>query len=102
LAIKYSSKNVGSQIVVHASDAAFSDNPINRKSTEGFIFSLFGGAINWHSTKQKTVTTLSTKAELKTLLHTVTKSIWWQHFFEAMQLYTNEEHTIGCNNQQTI
>ena len=98
LAIKYSSKNIGSQIIVCASNAAFGDDPINRKSTEGFIFSLFRGAINWCFTKQKTVIILSTKAELKALLYAATKSIWWQRFFEAMQLYIDKEHAIGCDN----
>jgi hypothetical protein len=50
LAIKYSSRNIGSQIVVRVSDAAFGNDLISRKSTEGFIFLLFRGAINWRST----------------------------------------------------
>lgn len=102
LAIEYSSRNIGSQIVVRASDAAFGDDPVSRKSTEGFIFSLFGGAIDWRSTKQKTVTTSSTEAELKALSNAATESIWWQRFFQDMRLHTDEEHTIGCDNQQTI
>ena len=40
LAIKYSSRNIGSQIVVRVSNAAFSNDLISRKSTEGFIFTI--------------------------------------------------------------
>jgi hypothetical protein len=34
-----------------ASDAAFADDPVTRHSTEGCLFQLFGGPINWRSTK---------------------------------------------------
>ena len=73
--IEYLSKNIGSQIVICVSDAVFSDDPISKKSTKGFIFSLFGGTINWRFTKQKTVIASSTKAELKALSHAATKLI---------------------------
>lgn len=46
-----------------ASDAAFADDSQTRRSTEGYLFKLFGGAIDWQSTKQKTVTTSSTEAD---------------------------------------
>ena len=50
LAIEYSSRNIKSQIVVCADDAELGDDPISRESTEGFIFALFRGAIDWRST----------------------------------------------------
>ena len=46
-----------------SSDAAFADNP-DRKSSFGYLFKLFGGPIAWKATKQATVTTSSTEAEL--------------------------------------
>jgi len=52
------------------SDTAFADNIETRRSTEGYYFQLFGGPIDWRSTKQKTVTTSTTEAELYTLSHT--------------------------------
>jgi hypothetical protein len=33
-----------------ASDAAYADNP-DRKSSKGYIFSLFGGPIDWKAGK---------------------------------------------------
>jgi hypothetical protein len=56
-----------------SSDAAFADDVMTRKSTEGYIFKLFGRAIDWKSTKQKTVTRSSTEAELLALSHASTK-----------------------------
>ena len=59
-----------------ASDAAFSNDPTTRRSTEGFLFQLFGGPIDWKSTKQRTVTTSSTEAELLALSHAA-KDLYW-------------------------
>ncbi|OOQ85768.1 hypothetical protein PEBR_23736 [Penicillium brasilianum] len=51
-----------------SSDASFADN-IDRKSSEGFIFCLFGGPIDWKVTKQKTISISTTEAELLALSH---------------------------------
>ena len=66
------------QIFACASDTAFADDPATRKSTEGYLFQLFGGSIDWHSTKQKTVTTFSTEAELLSLTHAMKEALWWK------------------------
>jgi len=63
------------QIFVRASNALFRDNLVNRKSTEGYLFTLFRGPINWRSTKQKLVIKLSTEVELLALSHAATKLI---------------------------
>ena len=42
LVIKYLSKNIKSQIIVCISNTVFSNNPINRKNTKGFIFYYLG------------------------------------------------------------
>ena len=54
---------------------AFGDNSISRRSTKGYLFTLFRGAINWRSTKQTIVIKLSIEAELTALSHAGTKSI---------------------------
>jgi hypothetical protein len=56
-------------IFAAASDAAYADDPITRRSTEGSIFQLFGGTIDWQSKKQAIVTTLTTEAKLLALSH---------------------------------
>ena len=43
------------------SDAAYADDPETRKSTEAYLFKLLGGAIDWTSRKQRTVTTSTTE-----------------------------------------
>jgi hypothetical protein len=77
LAIEYSAETNNQQVFVCASDAAFADDTATRRSTEGYLFKLFGGAIDWYSTKQKTITTSSTEAELRALVHAAKETFWW-------------------------
>jgi len=55
-------------------NSSFADNVQDRKSTQGYLLTLFGGPIAWKSGKQLTVTTSSTEAELLSL-STVAKEI---------------------------
>jgi hypothetical protein len=82
-----------------ASDAAFVDDPQTRKSTGGFLHKLFGGPINWHSDKQKTVTTLSTEAELLALTRAAKETLWWSRLFRNKDF---NELKVHCDNTQTI
>ena len=84
------------------SDVAFSDNLISKKSTEGYLFTLFRGLIDWRLIKQKSVTKLSMEVELLALLHAATELIWWQRFFKEVGFDTKEKQVIYCNNMQTI
>jgi hypothetical protein len=100
LAIEYSRD---SEAFLCASDAAFADN-VDRKSTEGFLFKLFGGPIDWRASKQKTVTTSTTEAELLALSHTTKEYYWWKRLFEDIGLDLEDEGStpILCDNQQTV
>ena len=48
-------------------DASFSDNSIDRKSSQAYAMKLFGGIIGWRANKQSIVTTATTEAELLAL-----------------------------------
>ena len=74
LAIEYSASGDQSTTIC-ASDAAFADDPATRYSTEGYLFKMFNGPVDWRSTKQKTVTTSSTEAELLALSHASKETI---------------------------
>jgi len=63
------------QIFARASNTSFRDDPVNRESIKGYLFTLFRGLINWQLTKQKSVIKLSMEAELLALLHAATKLI---------------------------
>jgi hypothetical protein len=44
-----------------SSDAAFGDDPDTRRRSEGFLFRLFGGPVDWKATRQPHITTLRLK-----------------------------------------
>jgi len=49
--IKYSEKDIKNYIFTKASDTEFSNNLVSRKSTKGYLFTLYRGLIDWQSTK---------------------------------------------------
>jgi hypothetical protein len=100
LAIEYGSNTP--TVIVRASDASFADDPITRYSSEGYIFKLFGGPIDWKATRQRSVTKSSTEAELVALSHAASESMKWQRLFKSLRLNLDEPHTIECDNVQTI
>ena len=75
LAIEYSGSLMNDMRIFHcSSDAVFADNP-DQKSSHGYLFKLYGGAIAWKATKQPTVTTSSTEAELLALTTTAKEAL---------------------------
>ena len=99
-ALEYSA--CSTPIFLRASDAAFADNSTTRKSTEAYIFKIFGGSVDWRSIKQKTVTTSSTEAELLALTHTGKQIMWWKHFMESIAFDPGHKIFLDCDNKQTI
>lgn len=92
----------GARAFVCASDASFADNTVDRKSSQGYIMTLFGGPIAWRANKQDTVTTSSTEAELLALSQTAKEAIFISRLFKAMTLRLNEPLVIDCDNTQTL
>ncbi|KAI0997641.1 hypothetical protein K3495_g10547 [Podosphaera aphanis] len=77
--IKYGGNvtDISCRTFVASSDASFADDPETRYSSNGFCLQLFNGMIHWKATKQKSVTTSSTEAELLALTITAKEYIWW-------------------------
>jgi hypothetical protein len=67
LALEFDSTTLEDQVFLIYSNAAFADNKSTRYSSNKYAIKLFGGIIHFKATKQKTVTTTSTKAELLAL-----------------------------------
>jgi hypothetical protein len=90
------------EVLQQSSDASFADDPQTRKSTQGYLMKLFSGAIMWQSSKQKTVTTSTTEAELLSLSHTARETIALYRLFEQIQFDPQHQPRILCDNQQTV
>ena len=69
----------------------FRDDLKSRRSMEGYLFTLFGGAINQRSTKQMLVIKSSTKAELMALSYAGTELIQQSYFFKEIKLSLDKE-----------
>ena len=70
----YEAKN---QLQVHGyTDANWANNVLDRKSTNGFMFSFGSGAVSWSSKKQPTVALSSTEAEYKSATIIACEVVW--------------------------
>jgi hypothetical protein len=80
------------------SDVVFVDDIKIRRSSEGYLFKLFGGLIDWRASKQRTVTTSITEAKLLALSSAVKEVIWWKRFFQSIDLELDHELVLQCDN----
>jgi len=63
---------------------------------------LFGGAIDWKSGNQSTVTTSTTEVELLALSRTAQETYWWRILFDGVQFDPGHDIHILCDNRQTV
>jgi hypothetical protein len=93
----------GADDLVVASDASFADNTLDRKSSQGFIMKLFGGAIAWRANKQDTVTTSTTEAELLSLTQVAKEAKFLVRLYTEIGIKLKDSViTIQCDNKQTL
>ena len=83
-------------------DASFADDSTDRKSSQGYLITLYGTPIAWRTSKQPTVTTSSTEAELLALTEASKEAIATMRLFAGMRFHLHEDIVIWCDNQQTI
>lgn len=83
-------------------DASYADDPLTRWSSNGFVFMLFGGAVHWKATKQRTVVTSSTHSELLAISFVAKEYLWWLRLFSSINLNLNEDSIIYSDNKQTL
>lgn len=85
-----------------ASDASFADNTLDRKSSQGYVIKLFGGLITWRASKQDTVTTSTTEAELLALSQVAKEALFTTRLLRELSIDVSPPIYIQCDNQQTI
>ncbi|KAF4310846.1 Integrase catalytic core [Botryosphaeria dothidea] len=103
LAIMYKGIVIDDQrIFVPSSDASFANDVATRRSHQGSLIMLFDGPVDWKASKQPTVTTLTTEAELLALSETAKQAYWWRRFFRGIQFEPGHLVQIECDNTQTL
>lgn len=96
-------QSIGSNhdVLFMASDASFGDNE-GRRSSQGFVAFLFGGPIVWHSSKQRSVTTSTTEAELMALSAAARELLALERFINYVDTNLTVQKKLICDNQQTV
>ncbi|RYC53684.1 hypothetical protein CHU98_g12525, partial [Xylaria longipes] len=102
LGITYGQAEQSAQALLIAGDASFGDDKETRRSSHGYIIFLFGGAISWKATKQSTVSTSTTEAEINVLGLTGVETIALKRLFRDIALELGQEWTIHSDNTQAI
>ena len=93
----------GEDDFVIASDASFADNSLDRKSSQAYAMKLFGGLIGWRASKQDTVTTSTTEAELLALSQAAKEALFVSRLLKELLIsLDNHRIRIECDNTQTI
>ena len=103
LAIEFDGRvTIPRKVFLASSDASFGNDPDTRASSQGYVFLLFNGPIDWKASKQKTVTTSTTEAELLAISSAAKETIWWTRFFDTIDFNPGHQVHIQCDNMQTI
>ncbi|OAA34885.1 polyprotein [Cordyceps fumosorosea ARSEF 2679] len=87
---------------IGSSDASFADNTEDRKSSQGYVLRLYGGPIAWKASKQTTVTTSSTEAELLAASEAAKEMIAAGRLLQSLQVQLNGPLRLEIDNKQTI
>lgn len=75
----------------------------DRKSTQAYTVRLYGGLIAWRSSKQDTVTTSTTEAELLALSQAAREGMFISRIMKGLDIpVANNRIRIQCDNVQTI
>jgi len=69
-----------------------------RRSTCGYVFNLFGGAISWMSKRESVVALSTTKSEYMASTHASKEAVWLQRLCSSMG-FVHRAIRIDCDNQ---
>jgi len=72
-----------------------------RRSTSGYVFNLFGGAVSWMNAKQSVVALSTTEAEYMAAIYESKEAVWLQRLCSSMGL-VQEAIRIYCDIQSEI
>jgi len=87
---------------IHGSvDAEWVGDLDRRRSTSGYVFNLFGGAISWMSKRQAVVVISTIEAEYMETTHAIKEATWLQILCSGIGL-VQQDVRIDCDSQSAI
>jgi hypothetical protein len=78
-------------------DASFASDLDSRKSTTGYVFKVFGGAVSWGSKKQQAVTTSTVEAEYMAASTAIKEASWLKGLLNELEIDT-QVVPLKCDN----
>jgi hypothetical protein len=87
--------------LVGYSDADYAGDLDTRRSTTGFVFTLFGGAVSWSSKRQATVAVSTTEAEYIAMGSAIRETLWLRQLAKEVGL-GSDIITVYADNQSAI
>ena len=82
-------------------DADWAGDLDQRRSTSGYSFSLFGGAVSWMSKRQSVVALSTIEVEYMAATHASKEAVWLQRLCSSMGL-VQQAIRIDCDSQSAI
>lgn len=83
-------------------DANWAGYRSTRRSTTGYLFKLFGGAISWRSKLKPTVALSSTEAEYRSTTEAGQEATSLRRLLQGFGFYTPEPTSLHCDNLGAI
>ena len=94
--------NNSNTIFLNFSNVSFADDLNIHQNFNDYCFKFFNDMIDWKVIKQRIIIISFIEVELLVMLMTANIKMWWNRFFEIIQLKTEEITHIECDNKQTI
>jgi hypothetical protein len=92
-----------SQLQVHGyTDVDWAGNVLDRRSTNGFLFSFGSGVVSWSSKKQPTFALSSTETKYRGAAIVTCEVVWLQKLLLDLGLLGNAPVVIYCDNISSI
>jgi phosphoribosyl-AMP cyclohydrolase len=87
---------------IHSFVDAYWDGDLDcRRSTSGYVFNLFGGAISWMSKRQAVVALSTTEVEYMATTHASKEAVWLQRLYSGIGL-VQQVVRLDCDSQSAI
>lgn len=103
VALVYEGSDVNTDMDFHGfSDADWSGDPDNSRSTSGYVFISNAAAIGWSSKQQTMVALSTTESEYIGLSNAGQHLAWLRSFFEELGHPQKGPTSLGCDNQAAI
>jgi len=84
-------------------DSDWGGDTVDRKSTSGFIFKVFGCPVLWASKKQHCVSLSTTESEYIALTAAVTEACWLRQLLNDLYVFVSDKPVVIFeDNQSTI